>query len=238
MKDKRSQQADQRRKLALQKKYESRITTARQGRDYFAQKDFVNATKKYQEYLGLLAELNEIDDIYRLSPTMFDHKKQVTEMLLISHVFWDMARINEMTPKLQDTFQKNLAQFVRFTANQPYQVLNAEMIRKYIKKNQKRSPQIPMLNQAYQEIFVQSKKCYIATMCLGTNHPYTETLREFKTVLLKFKLGQKFVELYYRFSSPYVEICSQNKTLKFLTNLLAKPLLSSFALTLKRSIFK
>ena len=65
---------------------------------------------------------------------MFDAKRQVTELLLISHVYWELARINEMPPKLQKNFSRSLNQFVKFTINQPYQVLNSEMLRKYIKK--------------------------------------------------------------------------------------------------------
>ena len=148
-------QADKKKKLALQKKYEQRITIARQGREYFSQKDYVNAAKKYNEYLGILAELNEVDEIYKLTPSMFDQKKQVTEMLLISHIYWELARVHEMTPKLQTAFNKCITQFVKFTANQPYQVLNAEMLRKYIKKNKNKTPQLGVLNHAYQQIFVQ-----------------------------------------------------------------------------------
>ncbi len=59
----------------------------------------------------------------------------MTEMLLISHVYWELSRVYEMTPKLQVAFDKCLKQFVRFTINQPYQVLNSEVLRKYIKKN-------------------------------------------------------------------------------------------------------
>ena len=93
------------RKVQLQKKYGQRITIARQGRDAFMQKDYIGATKKYNEYLSILAQMNDQEDIYKLSPVMFDNKKEVTEMLLISHIYWEIARINEMTPKLQKNFQ-------------------------------------------------------------------------------------------------------------------------------------
>lgn len=226
-----------RRKAALQKKYAQRITIARQGRDAFMQKDFLTATKKYNEYLSILSESNDVEDVFALSPSMFDNKKEVTEMLLISHVYWEIARINEMTPKLQKNFKKALHQFVKFTINQPYQVFNAEMLRKYIKKN-KSATSSPLLNEAYQQIFVQSKKCFIATTCFGEAHPVTQELRSFKKVISRKKLGIKFIELYYRFSSPMTHFCEQNHFAKFLLTVLARPILTFLAKTLRLSIFK
>jgi hypothetical protein len=226
------------RKLALQKKYGVRITTAKQGREAFLAKDYITATKKYNEYLGILAELNEVDDIFKISPSMFDNKKEVTEMLLISHIFWEIARINEMTPKLQKNFQQSLSQFVKFTINQPYQVLNAEMLRKYIKKNKNVSKQLPMFNDALNQIFVESKKCYIATMCFGETHEFTRVLRQFKSILNKHVIGVKFIDIYYRNSSIFVEVCENNQFLRLFSIIILKPLLSLFAKTLQLSIFK
>lgn len=227
-----------RRKLALQKQYSQRITIAKQGREAFLAKDYITATKKYNEYLGVLAEINEVDDIFKVAPSMFDNKKEVTEMLLISHVYWEIARINEMTPKLQKNFQKSLSQFVKFTINQPYQVLNAEMLRKYIKKNKNTSTQLPMLNDALQQIFVQSKKCYIATMCFGETHQLTNTLRELKLILNKSDFGLKIIELYYSGSSRLVYLCRKSFTLRITSLIIFKPLLTIFAKALQLSIFK
>jgi hypothetical protein len=231
-------QADKKKKLALQKKYGQRITIARQGREYFSQKDYVNAAKKYNEYLGILAELNEVDEIYKLTPAMFDQKTQVTEMLLISHIYWELARVHEMTPKLQVAYNKCLTQFIKFTANQPYQVLNAEMLRKYIKKNKNNTPQLGTLNNAYQQIFVQSKKCYISTLCFGQHGHQTLVLREFKSLLLTLPFGQSFVAIYYKYSSSLVTTCDRNLYLKKFTTFFFKPLLHCFAKVLKLSIFR
>lgn len=238
MNDKAESQLEKKKRLALQKKYGQRITIARQGREYFSQKDFVNAAKKYNEYLAIYAELNEIDDIFKLTPSMFDQKTQVTEMLLVSHVYWELARVNEMTPKLQASYLKCLAQFVKFTANQPYQVLNAEMLRKYIKKNKTKTTQLGPLNQAYQQIFVQSKKCYISTYCYGHKSEVTLTLREFKDLLLDYKYGQTFVSIYYRHSSKFVTWCDGKSIIPSIVKIFTRPILYIFAKLLKKSIFK
>lgn len=236
--NKETEKENGRRKAALQKKYTHRITIAKQGREAFQQKDYIAATKKYNEYLGILAELNDVDDVYKLSPAMFDNKKEVTEMLLISHVYWEISRINEMTPKLQKTYAKALSQFVKFTVNQPYQVFNAEMLRKYIKKNKNVSAQINLLNDAYQQIFVQSKKCYIATMCFTETHQTTQILRDFKQVILKYKYGRHFVANYYSVSSRLVSFCQTRPYLKNSINFFTRPLLTLLAKTLQQFILK
>ena len=218
----------QQRKMALQKKYGKRITIARQGREAFAKKDYVKAQKRYNEYLAILAELKEIDDIFKLSPSMFDQQKEVTEMLLVSHIYWDIARIHEMTPKLQANFYKSLAQFVRFTANQPYQILNAEMLRKYMKKNKRVTPQYPVLNDAYQQIYIQSSKCYIATFCFGSNSAETTKLRAFKNRLLGYPWGLCFVKYYYKISPLAVKRLSEHRWLEKTLTPPIKKLLKGF----------
>lgn len=229
---------DKQKKLALQKRFNTRITIARQAREAFLVKDYVNALKKYNQYLGILAETKDVTDIYHLSPSMFNNKTQITELLLISHVYWEIARINEMTPKLQVNFQKALSQFVKFTINQPYQVLNAEMLRKYIKKNVKSSRQISLLNDAYSQIFVQSKKCFIATMCYGDDHSVTNQLRQFKTHLQNWPFGIPIIRFYYNSSSKLVVFLEEKLLLKNMIIFTTKPFLSIFAFFTQSGIFK
>jgi hypothetical protein len=235
MADKQEEKDKKKKKLLLQQKYTQRITTAKQGREFFLSKDYVNASKKYHEYLGILAELYDLDDIYSLKPSLFDPNKDVTEMLLISHVFWEMARINEMTPKLQATYKKCLSQFVKFTINQPYQVFNSEMLRKYIKKNKNRSIQLGMLNEAYSQIFVQSRKCYIATFCFNEGSDEVRLFRVFKNRLLNQPFGIPIVRAYYLSSSQLVSTCENYKIFSKSLYLLAYPVLKMIYLILRRS---
>lgn len=234
MSESQEQKDKQKRRLALQAKYNQRITIAKNARELFLNKDYVNATKKYTEYLGILAELNDVDDIYLLKPSMFDPNKDVTELLLISHVYWEMARINEMTPKLQATYKKCLTQFVKFTINQPYQVFNSEMLRKYIKKNKNRSLQIGMLNEAYSQIFVQSRKCYIATHCFDETSPELHNLRLMKQDILRLSFGERFVEQYYKYSSPLVTKLEKRPLTSRLLKLIALPILKTISFLYKK----
>jgi len=224
---------EKRKKLTLQKRYAGRITVAKIGREAFLARDFVTATRKYNEYLGIIADIQEKSSIFHLAPEKFDKTREVTEMLFISQIYWELARVYEMTPKLQEGFHKSLDQFVRFTINQPYQVLNAEMLRKYIKKNKYRSKQIVALEKAYAKIFVQSKKCFIATHTFGENHPITNELRHFKAWLLSKKYGQHLVASYYRFSSPLVDFLDQSPKFSLFFKFVTAPLLFTFSKLIK-----
>lgn len=222
-----------RRKLALQSKYTQRITIAKHGREMFLGKDYVGAARKYAEYLGILSELNELEDIYQLAPSMFDDKKDLTEMLLISHVYWELSRIYEMTPKLQKSYEKSLKQFIRFTINQPYQVLNSEMLRKYIKQNKNVSRQITALEKAFSQIQVESKKCFIATHAFGEEHWVTAELRLFKKNMLSGANGTRLVSTYYSISSRMVKLVETKRSLAPILRHLSTTPLMLCALTLK-----
>lgn len=188
-------------KAAIERKYKIRITIAKEGRKFFLEKDYVKAAQKYHEYLEILAYYKSLSSIFDLRPSHFDKNDEITEMLLISNIFWELACIYELTPKLQDSFQKCLNQFVTFTVNQKFQVLNSEMLRKYIKSNKKKIKNISKMQEAYGKIQSESKACYIATLCFGNSHPVTMNIRSLKPFLLKFILGQKFVRIYYVFST-------------------------------------
>jgi hypothetical protein len=230
-----SKDKDKKNNTALMQKYQTRITIARNGHTLFQSGDYLNAIKKYNEYLNILAELND-RDIYNLTPELFVGKTQVTELLLISHVYWDMAKIYEKSDKLQDSFYKCIDQFVIFTVNQPYQVLNAEMLRKYLKTN-KGSKYHDALKRAHQKIYIESKKCYIATFCFGNEHPVTNDLRQFKNKLANYPIGIKFIRVYYKFSEFIISYTFHWPKLKYLANTF-KPILIIFNSLQKKLLTK
>jgi hypothetical protein len=179
--------------IKLRHKYENRITVARYGKESLDAGDYGNALKKFMDYLHIMAEIKEVKDAYELRTNHFDNKKDLTEMLMISHIFFEMARLYDAVPKFHSDVNKCLEQFVHFTANQPYQVVNSEMVRKYLKKSNFKNPDT--FRNAYQQIYVQSKKCYIVTFCYGNDHWITRECREFKDWLLQYSWGQQVVPL-------------------------------------------
>lgn len=213
--------------IKLRHKYENRITVARYGKESLDAGDYANALKKFMDYLHIMAEIKEVKDAYELRTNHFDNKKEITEMLMISHIFFEMARLYDAVPKFQSDVTKCLEQFVHFTANQPYQVVNSEMVRKYLKKSNFRNPET--FRTAYQQIYVQSKKCYIVTFCYGNDHWITRECREFKDWLLQYSWGQQVVRQYYRISSEAVPVCEGNFFLRHSTRFMARPILMVFS---------
>ncbi len=221
---------------AFTKRYQSRITIAKNAKESLAAKDYTKAASLYREYLDIISTIYE-QEMYTIQPKHIDDKTQVTELLLISHVYWDLCKVYEKTPKLQDGFQKCLNQFIIFTIDQPYQVLNSEMLRKHIVRGKRSgSTYIPMLEKAYSRIHVESKKCYVATHCFGDNHQTTDDLRNFKSIIAHNSFGLKFISFYYFFSSKLVKACSRSKLTSLLSLFVLKPIIMFIHFFLKRVI--
>lgn len=222
------------RMLILKHKFDNRITTAKFGKQSFDINDYAGAIKKFSDYLMVMAEVKKARDIYSLTPEKFDQKKEITEMMMISHIYLEMARMYDAIPKFHEESKKCLDQFVRFSANQPYQVVNSELIRKHLKKSRFKNQEV--FRSAYQQIFVQSKKCYVVTFCFGENHPLTQEFRAFKDQLLETRWGQELVRTYYLHSSTLVARHEHNAIARFFGKWIISPLLVLFSKTLLRFI--
>jgi len=218
---------DRERRLILKHKFETRITSVRQGKQAFASGDFVTAIRRYTEYLETIAEVNHLGGIYDIKPDHFHKTKDVTELLMLSHLYYELAKVYDATGKFQEDVTKCLDQFVLFSVNQPYQVVNSEMARKHLNKFKFRNHSV--FQNAYQQIFVKSRKCYIATQCFGDSHPTTDHLRLFKNWLLGKRGGHLLVSLYYRSSHPLVEWLEIHPRFAFAFRLVLTPCLRWFS---------
>ena len=227
---------DRERIIKLKYKYEHRITIAKYGKEYLNNRDYSNALSKFIEYLKIMAEVKESQDYYMLTPASFDQKKELTEMLMISHIFFEMARIYDASPKFIDESQKCISQFIAFTINQPYQVVNSELIRKFLKKSLLKNETV--FKNAHQQIYVQSKKCYVVTFCYGHNHPVTLEYRKFKDWLLETKTGCELVRIYYKYSSVLVLKWENNKWMRNFAHFIIRPILGMFSKTLLKFIIR
>ncbi|HLW57784.1 MAG TPA: hypothetical protein VKY27_10385 [Bacteriovoracaceae bacterium] len=223
--------------VVLQHKYNNRITITRHGKEAFDNGEYAIALSRYKEYLETVSEVKEAGtDIYSLRPSHFDPEKDLTEMLMISQIYLELARIYDAVPKYKDELHKSLDQFLNFTINQPYQVINSEILRKHIKRGKFRN--YDTFRDYYQQIAIQSKKCYIVTFSLGNDHPVTQEYRLFKEWLLDFPLGQELVRLYYLHSSVLVERWGKGQCMHFIGKYFLAPLLTLFSKTILRRIVK
>lgn len=218
---------------ALQKRYQTRFSNIRFGRESVKAGDLIAGMKHYNAYLKVLADVHDCDP-FQLKPESFNPNTELSEMLMISQVYWELTKIYDKTPKLQDDFAKALNQFVVFTINHPYQVVNAEILRKHMRGNL--SPNMPIFKTAYDKIFIESSKCYIATFAFGERHWVTSSLREWKQYLNKTSSGLFFIQVYYLISSHLVNIADKNSWIKYSINLIARPFLFSFAKFLNKFI--
>lgn len=224
------------RKLVLKHKLDNRITVTRFGKEALDTGDYSGAIRRFNEYLLTIAEAKGASNIYGIKVHQFDPQKDLTEMLMISHIYFEMARIYDASAKFQDDAQKCLEQFVHFSANQPYQVVNSELVRKYLKKSVFKNHDL--FRNAYQQIYVQSKKCYVVTFCYGDSHPVTQAYRALKEVMLESHLGRELVRQYYLLSSEIVPTWANSKFMHFIGKYFFAPTLLLFSKTLLRFILK
>ncbi len=222
--------------LILKHKFENRITITKIGKEALDNGDYATALQRFVEYMTVMGDVKKVKDFYSLRPGHFDNKRDVTEMLMISHVFFEMARIYDAVPKFQEDSKKCLEQFVIFSANQPFQVVNSELIRKHLKKSVFKHPE--EFRAAYEQIYVQSKKCYVVTFCYGTNHDITNQYRELKNVLLDSQFGRELVRIYYTHSSVIVPKWENSRLMHAFAGFILKPMLLLFSKTLLRLIIK
>jgi hypothetical protein len=227
---------DREKMLILKHKYEHRITTTKIGKEALDRSDYATALQKFVEYMTIMADIKKAKDFYALKPSHFDIKKDITEMLLISHLYFEMARIYDAVPKFQEDSKKCLEQFVAFSINQPYQVVNSELIRKHLKKSAFK--QTDVFRASYQQIYVQSKKCYVVTFCYGDDHQLTHDYRLFKDWLLESESGRELVHYYYKYSSVMVENWQNSRGMGFVGQYLIRPLLLLFSKTILPFIIK
>lgn len=234
MKSGRTAREEREKRLILKHKFENRITVARFGNESRDIKDFAGAIRKFTDYLQTMAEVKGAADIYAIKPQHFDPKKDVTEMLMISHIYFEMAKMYDAVPKFHEESKRCLEQFVLFSVNQPYQVINSELMRKHLKKTLFKDPEV--FRHAYVQIFVQSKKCYVVTFCLGHHHPVTQEFRAVKDILLDYRWGQELVRFYYCYSSVAVERWEGKALPRFAGKWIIRPALVLFSKTILRTI--
>jgi len=194
---------------AFAERYRKRLGVLKKAHAYSEKDNIPMAVKCYSEYLGTLSFYHEVPEP-QLSPKHFNPEKEAAELLLISQVYWGLAKAYDRNQNLHPECKRCLDQFVKFSVGFRYQYINSEMVRKFVRKNIAYQPKV--FNEVYGKIQVDSKKCYVATMCYGESHPKTESLRVFKFRYQKFPLFHSLFRLYYRFSPPLVEWAESNQT--------------------------
>ena len=204
--------------------YRTRLTHLKRAQ-VFVKEDRMNmAVDSYIKYLGILSLYFDTTED-KLTPTLFDPEKDMTELLLISHAYWDLAKAYDRSPTLQRECLRCLEQFLKFSIGFKYQHVNAQIVRKFNLKKQAHNPKA--FEMAYHKIQISSKKCYIASECFGADDLKTETLRKFKKKIAPFETGKDFIDWYYSFSPSLIFYLEKRPALRMIFNkLVSRPLLS------------
>ena len=209
------------------KAHKDRLKVLKQARDYAAKGDIPKAVQRYSTYLNSLANYYRTTED-KLNPTFFDAEKEISELLLISHTYWDLAKAYDRSPNLQNDSIRCLEQFVKFSTGYKYQHINAQMMKKFIKRKQAHN--LKSFQNAYQRIQVESKGCFIATYSFGNQHQVTNDLRSFKSKIVNTPIGYKFIETYYSISPHFVNFFEKNPRVGNLVNLyILRPILTIIA---------
>ena len=166
------------------------------------------AVQNYQAYLKILEDWKGVGS-NGLNPSLFDSKKDLYELLLITAVYWDLAKLYDRThsaPK-QREFHVYLEKYLLFSKGAAFQPLSAETLRKYV-QHEKAIHKADYRN-AYK--LLSGDQCFIATSLVDVIAPGTlSRLRGFRDeILLTFGPGRRFVRWYYRNGPGLADRCSR-----------------------------
>ncbi len=182
----------ERKKKLLQR----RVQLANEGARAFEAGKWLEAMRSFHTYIQVLENWKNVPE-GGLHPNLFDRKHDVTELLLISGVYWDMTKLYDRTKTKKKEFQHHLNKYVLFSKNMPFQPMCSEAVRRYIanKKCMNKSD----FRRAYRELAVS--KCFVASALVEELDLETlPRLRDYRDlVLARSAAGRGFIRFYYAF---------------------------------------
>ena len=209
---------------AVVEAYRRRLQVLRKAQEFSRADEIPKAVQQYSIYLNSLARFFGVEE-EELSPKLFNQERDITELLLISQVYWDLAKAYDRSPKLAIESVRCLNQFAKFTQGFKYQYVNAQMIKKYIKGRLPHN--IKAFEAAYEKVRVEGKGCYIATCLYGPSHWKTQRLRTFRTQYLsRSRLGQSLTQFYEEHSPKLVDLSQHNPIFRLVLLLLFLPIIN------------
>lgn len=186
------QQEEQKRDLLKR-----RMEIAKEGARLYQNNRIIEAVKRYQQYI-LILEMWKKCGRDGLSPEFFDRKKDFYEIVMISGVYWDIAKLYDSTKKgdREKELSSSLQKFVQFSKGFPHQPLSSEALRRYLSSGKCNNRE--EFKKCYKSISLE--KCFVAT-ALAEELEWTtiERLREIRDQnLSKHLMGRQFIRLYYK----------------------------------------
>lgn len=194
----RRQQEEQRKEL-LRK----RVEIAKEGVKLGLEGKPIESVKKYQQYI-LILEMWKKCGREGLKIDLFDRTKDLYEIVLLSGIYWDMARLYDKAKSADQLAELKLClnKYVNFSKGMPFQPLSAEALRRYLGSG--RCKHRTEFKSAY--VSLTGERCFIATSLLDVTSPTTVVrLRNFRDGTLRHsRLGRSFIRFYYRHSRKLI----------------------------------
>ncbi|MBT7611452.1 MAG: hypothetical protein HN576_16955 [Bacteriovoracaceae bacterium] len=182
--------------------YRERVTNFKKAKIYITKNNVPKAVEYLQKYLHSVAAFWDVVE-KDLNPELFKDEGHVSEQLLISYAYWDLAKSYDRADAFSEETVRCLKQFVLFSVGFKYQYANSLMIRKHIRLNKAKNQKA--FQQAYEKIYVKIKSCFIATYSFNETHPVVNELRLFRdSHLQNSKIGKKFICQYYYHSPLFI----------------------------------
>lgn len=176
-----------------------RIDLARNGVRSYQLHRIGEAARSFHTYIRILEDWKGVAE-GGLNPRHFDAKKDLSELLLISGVYWDLAKLYDRTQSKgkQKEFLHYLEKFILFSKGMSYEALSAETLRRYIAHN--KSMHRSEFRNAYR--ILSGSSCFVATALADVCEEDTvPRLRRFRDERLsRSSPGRGFIRWYYRFA--------------------------------------
>ncbi len=183
----------------LMKLFQRRMELARGGALAYREGKVKEAVQNYYSYIDILERTKGVGRD-KLEPTHFDSKQDVAELLLLSGVFWDLAKIHDRSSRADMTrLRFYLDRFVLFSKNMPFHHVSAELVRKYLVNG------TPRHRKEFKDSHIRlgGGKCFIATALEDECEPGTlERLRLFRDSRLQTSPWGRGAVRFYYFVSP------------------------------------
>ena len=124
---------EERRSDAVMALYRKRLQTLRLAQQHNQQDNIPKAVEGYLDYLNILAKFYRTKEA-ELKPSLFNLEKEMAEILMISQVYWGLAKAYDRSSRLQAETKRCLDQFVKFSLGFKFQYINSKMLKKFINK--------------------------------------------------------------------------------------------------------
>ncbi len=175
--------------------YARRLQITKQAYNALTRNKPLEAVQLYEKYLEVLNTRfrTTSENLHR---HLFDSKKDEQELMLVTAVFWDLARTLDKIDGHENKFRLYLRKYVDFSIGAKYMVLSAETLRKYIKDG--KCKHIKDFEQAHVALRTKLGKCFIAGALYGEDAAETLLLRKLRDERLEPTIpGRAFVRAYY-----------------------------------------